>query len=88
MGDEEVVKCLLGFRISSKQKRDADQERLFNNVFVINLLDMLAEELNAANVHKTVLFCLNNFTVLREIITFPVCRRCYDFFVFNFHDLA
>jgi len=46
-----VEKGILRFLVASKQKSNAYQESLLENFFFIYILNMLAQEFNAANIN-------------------------------------
>ena len=69
---EKVEEGLLRLLVTSKQESNADQEGLFENLIVVNLLYVLAEELYTANVHQAVLLGLDDLLVLKPVVAVPI----------------
>lgn len=74
--------------IASKEKSDADKERLLKDFVVIYVLKMLAEEFYAANLNKTSLLIKDDLFVLNPFISAPIGSWCDKFMILNLHNLS
>ena len=73
--------------IASKEKSDADKERLLKDFIVIDVLKMLTEEFYAANLNKTSLLIKDDLFVLNPFISAPIGSWCDKFMILNLHNL-
>lgn len=85
---EVVEEGILRFLVASEEQGNADEERLLQDVIVIDVLQVLAEEFDASDVDKRVLPCCNNLAIRFPILARPVGRRRHELLVFYFDDLA
>ena len=74
---EVAIKSILRRLVATNQQRNTNQKGLLEYFHVLRVLDVLAQELDAAYLHEDVLPRVDDLTVvLAPVLTFPVgCRR-------------
>lgn len=83
---EVVEEWSLWLLVSSKKKCNTYKESLLKYLVIIHLLQMLAQELDAANVHQAVLLGIDDLLILSPFLTIPVSWWRRYLFVFNFDN--
>lgn len=82
---EIVKKSLLCFVVTTEEKRNTYKKALFEELVIVHLSYMFAEELDCTNFNHCILFSYNFRLVLNIIIGVPIGCRCHKVSIFDFY---
>lgn len=83
-----VEESILRLFIATEEKCDTDKEGLFQDLVVINILNVLAEELYAPDSNEGILLCINNLFITSPIFSIPVSSWRRELLILNLNNLS